>query len=126
MSTERFDIVSAHYRYPDGKIINAQADLSLQGDVGFEMSYRVHAETATLVFKENRLTIYPKDGRAWVYEHSGDHGYYREIKYFANKLLSNGNIEISKPEDSLITLQIAEAERESALQSGAFVLLSAH
>lgn len=123
ISTERYDIVSAHYRFADGKIINAQADLSLKGDVGFEMSYRVHAETATLVFKDNRLTIYPNGGEPWVYEHWGDHGYYREIKYFAQQLLNNGDIEISKPEDSLVTLRIAEAERESALQAGAFVLL---
>ncbi|MCD9021989.1 Gfo/Idh/MocA family protein [Cohnella silvisoli] len=121
LCSESYDIVSAHFRYSDGKIIQAQADLSLPGEVGFWMSYRVHMDTATLEFQDGRLTVYPANGQSWVYEHEGDLGYYREIKYFAERLLNEEAVITSTPEDSLLALRIVEAERKSSGKDGQFV-----
>lgn len=121
LCSEHYDIVSAHFRYPDGKIIHAEADLSLPGEVGFAMTYRVHMDTATLVYEDGRLTVYPADEPSWVYEHDGNLGYYREIKYFAERLMNDEKILTSTPEDSLLALQIVEAERESSGKGGQFV-----
>ncbi|MBP1988502.1 Gfo/Idh/MocA family protein [Paenibacillus eucommiae] len=121
LCSERYDIVSAHFRYSDGAIIHAHADLSLPGETGFEMSFRVHLDTATLMFQAGQLTVYPADGPAWIYEHPGDSGYYREIKYFAERLQNGEAVTTSRPEDSLLTLQIVEAERQSSGQGGQFV-----
>ena len=35
-----YDIVSTHYHYNDGKIINAQDDWTMNGSYGFEMTYK--------------------------------------------------------------------------------------
>ncbi|QNK59509.1 Gfo/Idh/MocA family protein [Paenibacillus sp. PAMC21692] len=121
LCSDHYDIVSAHFRYSDGKIIHADADLSLPGEFGFAMTYRVHMETATLVFEAGRLTVYPANEPAWVYEHDGNLGYYREIKYFAERLLNDEDIITSTPEDSLLALRIVEAERKSASSSGQFI-----
>jgi predicted dehydrogenase len=124
LCSEAYDIVSAHYRYEDGKIIHAQADLSLPGEVGFEMSYRVHMEKATLIYRDFKLTIYPREGSPWVYEHDGKLGHYHEIKYFAECLLKDEAVLTSLPEDSLLALQIVEAERISSFQDGQFVAIN--
>ncbi|MFC5407642.1 Gfo/Idh/MocA family protein [Cohnella soli] len=121
LCSERYDIVSAHFRYPDGKIIHADADLSLPGGFGFAMTFRVHMEAATLVLQDGRLTVHPTDEPSWVYEHDGNLGYYREIKYFAERLLNDEAILTSTPEDSLLALQIVEAERQSSGRGGQFV-----
>ncbi len=123
LCSEHYDIVSAHFRYSDGKIIHAQADLSLPGEVGFEMTFKVHLEQATLVYRDFRLTVYPAGGPSWVYEHDGNLGHYREIKYFAERLLSGGAVETSPPEQSLLALRIVEAERVSSGQGGQFVTI---
>jgi len=121
LCSENYDIVSAHARYPDGKIIHAHADLALPGDIGFEMSYRVHLDRATLVYQGGQLTVYPVDAPSFVHEHDGKSAYYQEIKYFAESLLSEEAVMKSPPEDSLLTLQIVEAERQSAKNGGQFV-----
>ncbi|MCU6712871.1 Gfo/Idh/MocA family oxidoreductase [Paenibacillus sp. J5C_2022] len=121
LCSERYDIVSAHFRYPDGKIIHAESDLSLPGETGFSMGYRIHMDKATLMFQNGKLTVYPAGGKAWVYEHAGDLGYYREMKYFAEQLMKAEAVTASPPEASLLALKIVEAERQSSGQGGQFV-----
>lgn len=120
LCSEHYDIVSAHFRYPDGKIVHAQADLSLQGDIGFSMTFKVHLEKATLVYEDSRLTVHPAGEPSYVYEHNGDHGYYREIKYFAERILNGEAVVTSPPEESLLALRIVEAERRSSSNGGSF------
>lgn len=121
LCSQDYDIVSAHFRYGDEKIIHATADLSLPGEAGFQMGYHVHLESATLVFQAGQLTIHPAGGPSVVYEHDGKLGYYGEIKYFAERLLSDEAIVTSRAEDSLLTLEIVEAERESSSKGGQFM-----
>jgi len=121
LCSENYDIVSAHVRYPDGKIIHAHADLALPGDVDFEMSYRVHLDRATLVYQGGQLKVYPVDAPPFVHEHDGKSAYYQEVKYFAESLQSGEAVTKSPPEDSLLTLQIVEAERQSANNGGQFI-----
>ncbi|WP_331436739.1 Gfo/Idh/MocA family protein [Gordoniibacillus kamchatkensis] len=54
-----YDIVSAHYKYADGKVVGAQADWTLQGDFGFEMSFRVNFERGNIVFGGSGLRVNP-------------------------------------------------------------------
>lgn len=126
LCSEHYDIVSGHFRYADGKIIHAQADLSLPGDVPFEMSYKAHLDKATLIFRDGQLTVYPENDAPSVYEHAGEQGHYREIKYFVERLLYGGEIATSPAEESLLTLRIVEAQRRSSAKGGAFVPVYAH
>ncbi|PYI55448.1 Gfo/Idh/MocA family protein [Paenibacillus flagellatus] len=113
-----FDIISTHYAYPDRKVVSTQCDRTLQGEFGFEMSFRVNFEGGNLVFEKRTLRDNPKDGKGFVPELSKDTGYYREIRYFADAVLHDLPIERSTPADSLMALAIAEAEARSAVAGG--------
>ncbi|MFK7693986.1 Gfo/Idh/MocA family protein [Paenibacillus sp. HJGM_3] len=116
-----YDIISTNYKYPDHKVVNCQVDRVLHGDFGFEMSFRVNFEGGNLVFEKRGLKDYPKDGKGFSPELSADTGYYREIRYFAEAVMNDTPIEKSAPEDTWVSLQIAEAEKLSAESDGASV-----
>ncbi|MCD9022446.1 Gfo/Idh/MocA family oxidoreductase [Cohnella sp. NL03-T5] len=116
-----FDIVSTHYRYPDGKVILAQDDWTLQGDYGFEMRFRVNFERGNLVFERNVLTDNPAEGAGFQPDLDEDLGFYREIRYFAECVLENRPVERSHPAAIVDTIRIAAAERLSASMKGDWV-----
>ena len=117
-SGSRYDVVSTNYIYPDGKVLNAQSDWTLQGDFGFAMTYRVNFEGGNLVFENDEVKVHPNDGPGFIAELSEDRGYYRELKYFIQSLLSGEPITICTPESAVNTLEIIEAEIRSADHSG--------
>ncbi|MDQ6419713.1 Gfo/Idh/MocA family oxidoreductase [Paenibacillus sp. LHD-117] len=116
-----FDIVSTHYSYPDGKVILAQSDGTLQGDFGFEMSFRVNFERGNLIFEKGVLTDHPAEGTGFKPELDENLGFYREIRYFAERIAAGEPVERSLPADTLGTIRIAEAERLSAVRGGEWV-----
>lgn len=116
-----YDMVSTHYSYPDGKVINSQDDWTLNGDFGFESSFRVNFEKAIVICEKGVLKVYPHDGKSFVPEIDKNSGYYKEIKYFSDAIINDKPIEISAPESTMDTIKIAEAERESADNKGMFI-----
>ncbi len=114
-----YDTVSTNYFYSDGKVVNAQDDWTLQGDFGFDMLFRVNFEKGNLVFEKGVLTAYPNEAPGFVPELSPDMGYYREIKYFANAILNDTPIEVAPTVSTMETIEIAEAELDSANKGGA-------
>lgn len=115
-----YDIVSTHYIFDDGKVINAQDDWTLEGGYGFQMLFRVNFEKGNLIYEKGVLTVYPNDGAAFVPELSKDMGYYREIKYFIKAIEENSPITVAEPSSTMETIRIAEAELSSADQGGVF------
>lgn len=114
-----YDIVSTHYTYPDGKVINAHADWTLHGEHGFYMGYRVNFEEATLVFENNELKVYPEDAPGFTAELSGDSGYYRELQYFIEHVAQGKPVTVCTPDSAAGSLEIIEAEIRSARANGA-------
>lgn len=121
-----YDIVSAHYGYEDGKVVNAQADWTLQGDYGFAMTYRVNFERGNLVFENGVLKVNPETGTGFIPELSPDMGYYREIRYFAEALINDSPVAVSSPESTLETMAIIEAEMLSVDGGGEWVRIGEH
>ncbi|HOL54327.1 MAG TPA: Gfo/Idh/MocA family oxidoreductase [bacterium] len=113
-----YDLLSTNYIYPNGKVINAQDDWTLQGDYGFEMLFRANFEGGNLVFQNNILKVNPNDAKGFIPELSKDIGYYREIKYFVDCLSSNKPVTVAPPESSKETIEIVEAEVRSADKDG--------
>lgn len=116
-----YDVVSTHYYYEDGKVVNAQSDWTLEGDHGFEMTYRVNFEKGNLVFKDGVLKVNPNDAAGFVPELSEDTGYYRELVYMIDAINNNTAIETSSSDSAVITLEIIEAEEKSASNQGEWV-----
>jgi len=95
----------------------------LEGDFGFEMLFRVNFEKGNLVFEKGALKANPNDGKSFVPDLPKDDGYYREIKYFANALISGTPIQTASPQSTMETIRIARAEMESADNGGQIVRL---
>lgn len=119
-----FDMVSTHYVYPDGKVVNAQADWTLEGDFGFYMGYRVNFEKGNVVFDGKTVRVNPNDQPGFTAELAADDGYYREIRYFLNAIAAETPTEVCLPESTLSSLAVIEAEFTSAVQGGAWISLT--
>lgn len=113
-----YDTVSTNYAYPDGKVINAQADWTLQGDFGFSMTYRVNFEKGNLVFDGNTVKVNPEDAPGFIADLPEDKGYYRELRYFIEAIINNTEITVCTPESAAKSLAIVEAEIQSANNKG--------
>ncbi|WP_168121702.1 Gfo/Idh/MocA family oxidoreductase [Paenibacillus sp. HB172176] len=118
-----YDIVSTNYRYGDGKVLNAQADWTLEGDFGFAMTYRVNFEKANLIFENNQVKVNPHGEAGFIAELSPEMGYYRELKYLVESIENGTPVSICTPESAVESLEIIEAEIESANRNGAPVSL---
>ncbi|WP_217591694.1 Gfo/Idh/MocA family protein [Cohnella sp. GbtcB17] len=118
-----YDILSAQYVYPDGKIVSAEADWSLPPSIPFEMSYRVGFDEAAVVFTGGKVTVYPKEGSAFTPELSADTGFYREIVYLADCLLNGRVPSVSQGDDVAASIRLVEAEKRSADGGGKWIKL---
>ncbi|WDQ34598.1 Gfo/Idh/MocA family oxidoreductase [Paenibacillus marchantiae] len=118
-----YDTVSTNYVYPDGKVLNAQADWTLGGDYGFSMTYRVNLEQGNLVFENGELKVNPNDAPGFVAELSPDSGYYHQLKYFIQSVQAGTPVSVCTPESATGTLELIEAEMRSADERGALVSL---
>ncbi len=110
-----YDAVSTQYFYPDGKVVNAQDDWTINGDFGFEMIFRVNFERACLVLaRDGGLTVYPVGQKGFVPDMPADDGYYREIVYYTKCLEAGVQPLACTPESCMDTIRIASAEQLSA------------
>ncbi|UJF35438.1 Gfo/Idh/MocA family protein [Paenibacillus hexagrammi] len=118
-----YDVVSTHYAYAGGKVVNAQADWTLQGDYGFEMHYRVNFERGNLVFDGSTVKVNPNENSGFQAELPADLGYYYQLKYFTERLISGEKIAEALPQSTMESVSIIRAEIESADQHGKWVSL---
>ncbi|HEX7058093.1 MAG TPA: Gfo/Idh/MocA family oxidoreductase [Bacilli bacterium] len=116
-----YDVVSTHYKYADGKVVNAQADWTLQGDYGFEMGFRVNFEHGNIVFQGNVLKVNPEAAPGFIVDLPPDMGYYYELKYFVEALGNNEPVTKADPRSTMDSIAIVEAEIASADKKGAWV-----
>ncbi|WP_339242963.1 Gfo/Idh/MocA family oxidoreductase [Paenibacillus sp. FSL F4-0243] len=119
-----YDIASTHYFYKDAKVINAQVDWTLEGDFGFYMGYRVNFERGNIVFDGSGVKVNPNDGAGFTVELSPDAGYYRELVYFLDAIIQDKPIIICTPESAAESLEIIEAEVQSANAEGEWIVLN--
>lgn len=116
-----YDAVSTHYKV-GGAVICAQDDWVMSEAFGFEMSFRVNFERATLVMRDDKVTVYPHDGEKFQPDTGSGNGYYREIKAFVDALERGEKIiPACTPESTADTIRIATAERKSADLGGEWV-----
>ncbi|UKS23979.1 Gfo/Idh/MocA family oxidoreductase [Paenibacillus sp. HWE-109] len=116
-----YDVVSTNYLYEDGKVINAQADWTLEGDYGFDMQFRVNFDKGNIIFQGNGLKVNVNEGAGFEPEISAEMGYYEEIKYFVETLLRGERIPAATAVSTKDSIEIAVAEIASADSRGAWV-----
>lgn len=118
-----YDLVSAHYRFAGGQVVNAQADWTLQGDFGFDMTYRVNFERGNMIFKDGVVKVNPNDGQGFEAELSADMGYYYQLKHFVERLSADLPIVTAAGRDTRGTIELVNAELRSADRNGEWIAI---
>ncbi len=109
--------ISTQYHYPDGPAIVAESTWRMAPTFGFEMSFVIVLERATIVYDCTRtpsFRVCPAEGPAFTPEVPAGDGYSREIDHFT-RAVAGGKVEpVVTPEQSRDTIRLVLAEKQSA------------
>jgi len=109
--------ISTQYLYDNDTAITAEGGWAMMPSFGFEMSFNIVLEKATLVYDLTRqpaFRICPAEGEAFTPEVEEGDGWFLQIAHFA-KAISGAKVdEITTLEQSMNSVRIVEAEKESA------------
>lgn len=109
------DSITTIYHYDDGKAVTATADWGHSQSHPFFAEFSVRFEHATVIYKNGSLLLYPEGGAQEIIEcDSTYNAYAREVIEFINCIRQDRQTTINPPEDSLLSLRLAFAERLSA------------
>ena len=119
------DHIVTQYLYDDRCAVTAEGGWTMTPGFGFEMSFNIVLEKATIVFDCNRspaLKVCPAEGDAITPAVAPGDGYSNEIAHFAKAVSGQSVPEIITPEQSLESVRLVMAEKQSA-RSGEKVAL---
>jgi len=114
--SEKIDHIATHYVYDDGKAIVAEGGWLMADGFGFEMSFNLVLEKATLCYDSTRDPMFrlcPAQGEPFTPEVPSGDGYAGEIDYFLKKLTGVSLPPITTVENSRESVRIVLAETES-------------
>jgi len=109
--------ISTHYHYPSGPVVVAESTWRMAPSFGFEMSFTMVLERATVVYDLTRtpmFRVYPAKGEAFTPELPAGDGYQREIEHFARAVTGEPVEPVVTPEQSRETVRLVLAEKLSA------------
>jgi predicted dehydrogenase len=104
------------YDYGEDKVIVAEGGWGMTGAFGFEMSFNLVLEKATIVYDLTRTPMFrvcPKEGKEFTPEVADGDGYRHEIEHFARSIRGADVKPIITLEQSRNSVRIVEAERKS-------------
>jgi predicted dehydrogenase len=108
--------IVTEYLYEDGKAVTAEGSWAMMPSFGFEMSFNIILEKATLVYdctRQPTLRICPARGEAFVPELPEGNGYLLEIDHFAKAIRGEQTEQVITLEQSRDSVKMIEAEKES-------------
>lgn len=112
-----FDHMVTQYIFDDNLVVAAEGSWLMAPSFGFEMSFNVILEKATIVFDNTRkltFRVCPFDGDVFSPEVEAGDGWGLQIVHFV-KAVSGQNVpQITTPADSLNSLKLVLAEQQSA------------
>ncbi|UCC21983.1 MAG: Gfo/Idh/MocA family oxidoreductase [Planctomycetota bacterium] len=115
-----FDHVMTQYIYDDQKVITAEGGFVMSPSFGFEMSFNIIFEKATIIYdctREPAFKICPPEGDALTPEVQAGDGWSLEIAHFIKAVSGQKVPDITTPAQSRDSVKLILAEHESA-QSG--------
>jgi predicted dehydrogenase len=108
--------VVTEYEYGQDKVVVAEGGWGMTTTFGFEMSFNLVLEKATIVYDLTRkpmLRVCPAEGKEFTPKLPDGDGYLREIEHFA-KVVQGENVKpIITLEQSRNSVRIVEAEKKS-------------
>lgn len=115
-----FDHVATQYIYDNEQVVTAEGGWIMSPAFGFEMSFNIVLEKATIVFdctRQPAFKIFPAEGEPFTPPLQAGDGYSLEIAHFIKAVNGQTVPEIITPAQSLDSIRIVLAEKQSA-QSG--------
>ena len=109
--------ISTQYLYDDDKAITAEGGWGMTPTFGFEMSFNIMLEKATLVYdltREPMFRLCPGEGDAFSPEVEKSDGWFLQIAHFAKAVSGKKVKQITTLEQSMNSVKIVEAEKKSA------------
>jgi predicted dehydrogenase len=109
--------IVTQYMYDDNKVITAEGGWAMTPTFGFEMSFNIALEKATLVYDLTRDPVFklcPAEGQVLTPEVQKADGWLLEIEHFAGAIKGEKLEEITTLEQSRDSVKIVLAEKESA------------
>ena len=106
----------------NNKVISAEGGWIMDQKYGFEMSFKIMLENATLIYNSahivnnefpSALRIFTNEGEKSSPIFPKDDGYFFEIKHFIDVISGENVSPVISPEDSGNSVKIIEAEKES-------------
>jgi len=108
--------IATQYLYDDEKIVTAEGSWAMMPHFGFEMSFNIAMEKATIVYD---LTRQPKfkvslgEGKTYIPQVEKCDGWFLEIAHFIKTISGQKVKPVTTLEQSLNSVKIVEAEKES-------------
>jgi predicted dehydrogenase len=109
--------IVTQYLYEDDKVVTAEGGWAMAPTFGFEMSFNLVLEKATLVYDLTRqpsLRICPAKGKAFTPKVRQGDGWGLQIVHFGKAIRGKKVPQITTLEQSMNSVQIIAAEKESA------------
>ena len=114
-----YDHTVTQYLYDDQKVVSAEGGWIMAPEFGFEMSFKIMLEEATLLYssaQQPTFKICPKEGEMIIPEIEDGDGYSFEIQHFVDFISGKSVQSVISPEQSADAVKIIEAEKESVRQ----------
>lgn len=119
------DHVVAQYVYENGPCVSAEGGWIMTPSFGFEMSFDIVLEGATICYNCGRspsFKVCPADGDAFTPSIPEGDGYYQELLHFTAAASGQSVPTILTPEQSLDSVRLIELEKQS-VRTGEIVIL---
>lgn len=120
-----YDHIVTQYLYDDEKVVTAEGGWIMTPGFGFEMSFNIILEKASIVFDCTRkpaFKLYPLEGEPFSPEVEAGDGYSLEIAHFVKAVSGQEVPEIITPAQSLDSVKLILFEKQSA-QTGSEVAI---
>jgi len=111
--------IVTQYLYDDDKLVTAEGGWSMMPSFGFQMSFNIAMEKATLVYdltREPTLKLCPADKEAFTPEVPEGDGWSLEIEHFAGSIRGEKLEQVTTPAQAMNSVKIVEAEKQSAVK----------
>jgi len=115
--TNDIDHVVTNYTFDDDVVVTAEGGWAMMPGFGFEMSFNIIMEKATIVFdctRDPAFKLCPAQGDPFTPEVAAGDGYSLEIEHFLKTITGQDVLQITTPAESLDSVRIILAERTSA------------
>ena len=108
--------IVTQYIYGDDQVVTAEGGWGMTPGFGFEMSFNLILEKATIVYDLTRqpaLRVCPAAGDVFTPEVASQDGYVRQVEHFAKAIQGQAVPPIITLEQSRDSVKIVEAEKQS-------------